>query len=438
MRGLRRPCVFYCLIAAWMLVQAFSPQAQTPPFVPGRDDRLPPPGSAVPERSVGAVAFPESGTDLQDGSDFRSMSHAEVPPAFPDAAIREEDAGYASSSRQETVDFLNRIRETAPPEDYAKAVEFWPLAPEQLRDMPGIFTDACYHPDERVRLSARNALLDIPREQLFAYVMRTLSWGEADAVFSVDCMLPEIGPVIAPLLRKTLEAESEPERHRCVAAWALGRSGSGIASDLLCALALDATGDLARCCREALRYLRPPCAARVWIDLLENRPEEAGPDAITALDALGTLESENWIFEAACGRKNVGRYLEEVAVKCVARKDPIRAVPALIAVMEQNRGMREVAAKALRAVTGQPLGTDAGLWRVWYQEETGIMLPPPPQPPQKSPDEAVTPQPLEFPREQPPLLPAPDGTVPRASSAESSAPSQPGSARNPKSIGRKH
>ncbi|HPU99003.1 MAG TPA: hypothetical protein PLO53_13760, partial [Candidatus Hydrogenedentes bacterium] len=76
-------------------------------------------------------------------------------------------------------------------------------------------------------------------------------------------------------------------------------------------------------------------------------------------------------------------------------------------------------------------------WRVWYQEETGIMLPPPPQPPPKSPDEAVTPQPLEFPREEPPLLPASDGTVPRASSAESSASSQPGSARNPKSIGRK-
>lgn len=417
--------------------------AQAPPFVPGRDNRTDPIMSSPPVVTDAPVtAFPDADRQSRSPQPADQQTSSGLPAAFPETEVLKGTADRpATSEFPSSVDLL-RMRDHLAPEDYARAVALWPLTPVQEQEIAQVFADACVHPDAQVARNAREALRELPPEQVFAYVMRTLSWGEADTVYAVDCVLPEIGPGIARLLRVALESETESERHRCVAAWALGRSGTTTGADLLCRCALEASGDLARCCREALKQSRPPEAASVWIELLENRPEEAGPEAMAALDALGTVESAEWIFEAACGRKNVGRYLEEEAVRCIARKPVMQAVPALIAVLEQNRGMREAAAKALRQITGQPLGTDAGLWRTWYEEETGIVLPPPPPPPGKGAAEAVIPPILEFPAEPMPLMPAPDADSgpsrdkPDSAAGHGHSPDT-GTRPNPKSIRRK-
>lgn len=419
---------------AWTVCWLAGLIAWAAPFVPGRENAPARPADSAVTSDAPVVAFPDAEQRADPTASSDSPVTSGLPAAFPETTVPSEQP---PAQRDAIID-LTRIWDRAAPEDYARALTLWPLSPVQEQDLARVFADACAHPDPEIARNARAALRDLPPERVFAYVMRTLSWGDADAVYAVDCLLPEVGPAIARMLRATLETEAETERHRCVAAWALGRSGAALATDLLCEYALGASGNLARCCREALRQLRTPEAATVWIELLENRPEEAGPEALAALDSLDTLEAREWIFEAACGRKNIGRYLEEEAVNRIARKPVVHAVPALIAVLEQNRGMREVAAKALRQVTGQPLGTDATLWRAWYEEETGVVLPPPPPPPGTSSSGAVTPPPLVFPGEPMPLVPYPDGGAgPVQDKGDASPAGQTPPARNPKSLRRK-
>lgn len=417
--------------------------AQSAPFVPGRDDRAAPATVSSPLRAdAPAAAFPQAESRYPAPESADRQLSADLPNAFPEINHPAAAQDPLPISKSPPAADLIRFRDHLDPEDYARAVALWPLSPIREQDMARVFSDACAHPDPQVSWNAREALRELPPDQVFAYVMRTLSWGGAGAVFAVDCLLPEIGPGIASLFRAVLENSTESERHRCVAAWALGRSGTTVAADLLCRYAIEAPSDLARCCREALKLMRPPEAAAVWIELLENRPEEAGPEAVAALDALGTFESAEWIFEAVCGRKSIGPYLEEEAVRCIARKPVMQAVPVLIAVLEQNRAMREVAAKALRQITGQPLGTDSGLWRAWYEQETGIVLPPLPPPPGNGAAGPVTPPPLEFPAERTPLMPIPDtgaGPVRRNPEADVGRASTPDTRPrpNPKSIRRK-
>jgi HEAT repeat protein len=172
-------------------------------------------------------------------------------------------------------------------------------------------------------------------------------------------------PELEERLRGVLgDVPSAPAR-RAAAARALGalRSTASV-SDLL-----NASGQagLTAACLDALEAMRAPETGPAWVRLLDRHDPELQRRAVENLAALGGPSAYRAIFAIATAQRTAAPEAQAAAIDAIAAWPLSEALPALVAVLEKNTAMRAPALRALRALSGQPLGEDPAAWRAWLQ-----------------------------------------------------------------------
>lgn len=336
--------------AACLLLFCLNVAAQDAgPVVPGRDH-------AEPQGAPAGETAPAS----------------KVPPAFPGAPephrpTTGQKLWGGASPNWEAEALMYRMRNSEDPEARARALEMLPLDAVKESDFDRLFTAAA-SPETPVVRAAWTVLDRCTEKDLFAYVIRTLAWGAADRVRTLDASLPRLGPRLESLMTATLETEIEAPRHRRAAAYCLGRTGSVGAAPVLAKYAQSEQGDLAQTCAVALSMLRAPDVLRDWEAMLTHSDTAVRTVAVRALADLDTAPARRALFETAAGKREAGRQAEQEAARMIAQWADADALPALIQIMRENTALNGLTARLLHDKTGQSFGTSPEPWEAWLQQ----------------------------------------------------------------------
>ncbi len=299
-----------------------------------------------------------------------AAGESRMPGAFPQNDPAPAPDESVASPKSSAPALLEQMRRDPDPEVRARALEAWPLTEARESALTGAFSELD-SPDPALRAAARRMVDGAPAEELFAYLMRTLSWGAPERVYAVDAALPGMGRKVESLLSGTLETEIEDMRHRRVAAYCLGRIGNPANAALLVKYAWSEDRDLADACIQGLALLRAPQTVGDWSALLDHEDADVKLQAVAALGGIDTPPARRILMEVATGARPQGLAVQQAAAEQAAGWAAVDAVPALVEILRANTALVSPVTRLLRQKTGKNFGPDPNAWTRWMMEGDG-------------------------------------------------------------------
>ena len=323
----------------------------------------PSPAPHVPGRPAGAIPTPAPET----------APSLEVPPAFPES---EQGGDTGQDGSPDTGRLPALLSDSADPSARARALEAFPLSANAEQEI-GRCVAGLLDASPEIRDAAAKCAADTPPAHLFAYMIRTMAWGDPEAVRTLDAALPRLAGLADALLLETLGTELETARHKRAAAYCLGRMGVTAAAEPLARLAWAPDPQLADTAARALAMLRWPGAYNALAALLEHPETSARLAALRGLAEINTPPGRRTVADTAAGSTGQAARVRMEAVRLLGMQPAVDAVPTLIDIMRADKAMAQPAARVLKEITGLNYGPDP---EAWAREL--LLEPPPSAPPQ--------------------------------------------------------